>query len=324
MRSLVFLVPALVVLHGQDALVFDHVDYNFGRITTDRKVTHHFKATNKSRFPLQIKQVLPSCGCTSTVAGQWFLKPGESTDLEVAFDPRGFRGVVHKSVQVKAELSSNPPVPVSQLLTFQADIVRDVMPSTNTLFFQAVPRNTPRKATLTLASGNGQPVKVTRLEIPGAPYLSASTHANGNDAVVEVVFNGTQVPAGRNAGVETMTAQLTSPGTPYVRTRIQWDLKSRISTSPERVAWVDAAGKELSTKLVLTDLEGHAFRVTNASSTSSRIRVEGVGAAAAPKQELRVVLAPSGKAGVVNEWITLFTDEPEQPEMKIRVSAVLR
>lgn len=324
MRSLALLVPALLSLHGQDPLAFDKTHHDFGRISGDRRVTYQFKVFNRGKAPVQIKQVLPSCGCTSTVSGQWYLKPGESTHLEIAFDPRGFRGTVHKSVQVIGEIAGNPPEGFSRTLTFQAEVIREIVPSTTTLFFNEVPRTGFRKTSLTLASGNGQTVKVTRVDIPGAPYLSASVRQTGQDAVVEVGFNGRAVPQGKSDGVDTLTIQTTNPKVPYVRASVQWDLKAKIHASPERIAWVDNAGRELRSNLILTHADGKAFRVTNAHSTSSLLRVEGLGGAAAAKHELKVVLGARGRSGILNEWITFQTDEPDQPELKLRVSAVLR
>jgi len=324
MRAMVLLVPAVLSLQGQDAITFDKSHYDFGKISAERKASHRFKVFNRGQVPVQIKQVIPSCGCTSSVAGQWYIKPGESTELEIAFDPKGFRGVVHKSVQVVAEIATNPVSPVSYTLTFQAEVIRDIVPSTSTLFFTEVPRTGARKATLTLGSGNGQAVKVKRVEVPGAPYITTSVRANGLDAVIEVNFDARQVPPGKTNGVETMTAQVENPQTPYVRTNIQWDLKARIHATPERVAWVESAGKELGTSLVLTHADGKPFRVLSAQCTSSLLRVEGLGAAAAAKQELKVVLGAHNRAGTFNEWVTLHTDEPDQPELKLRVSAVLR
>ena len=80
-------------------------------------------------------------------------------------------------------------------------MVREIVPSTSTLFFNEVPRTGSRKATLTLASGNGQAVKVTRVDVPGAPFLATSIRQNGLDAVIDVAFDGKAVPLGRTNGV---------------------------------------------------------------------------------------------------------------------------
>ncbi|MBP1627721.1 MAG: hypothetical protein H6Q00_2196 [Holophagaceae bacterium] len=325
MRALVLLVPALVSLHGQDGVSFEKLHHDFGKISADRRASYRFKVFNRGKVPVQIKQVVPSCGCTSTVAGQWYIKPGESTELEIAFDPKGFRGVVHKSVQVIGEVLGTETMPFNQTLTFQAEVIRDIVPSTSTLFFNEVPRTGTRKSTFTLASGNGQAVKVKRVEIPGAPFLSANVRPNGLDAVIEVNFEGKAVPPGKTSGVETLTAQIeNNPQNPYVRTSIQWDLKARIHAAPERVAWVDTAGKELRANLVLTHADAKPFRVLSAQCTSPLLRVEGLGAPAAAKHELKVVLGADNRGGVLNEWITFQTDDPDQPELKLRVSAVLR
>ena len=325
MRILAFLLlPALFALQAQDTMLFQAPHHDFGRITHERLATHRFKAHNQTKFPVQIKQVLPSCGCTSTVAGQWYLKPDESTELEVSFDPKGFIGAVHKSVHVIGEIASDPPTPFSQVLSFEAQVQRGVMPSTSTLFFQGMSRTATRKATLILASGDNQPVKVTRMEIPGAPYLSTSMRQDGMSVEVTVTFDGKRVPIGHNNGVNTLAIQTTHPQTPYVYTNIQWDLRARINTTPERLAWVDNAGKELSAKLTLNHADNRPFRVLKGTCTSPHIKVEGLNDTAAVAHELRVVLAPSARSGVMNEWLTLETDDPEQPELKLRVTAVLR
>jgi len=324
MRSLVLLVPAILSLQGQDTIAFDKTHHDFGKISADRKVSHRFKVFNRGQAPLQIKQVVPSCGCTSSVSGQWYLKPGESTDLEIAFDPKGFRGSIHKSVQVTGEVVTTPPTPFTQTLTFQAEVIREIIPSTTTLFFQDVPRTGSKKVQLILASGDGQAVRVTKVEVPGAPFLSTSVHQNGLDAVVDVTFEGKTVPPGKTSGVETLTAQTSNPRVPYVRTSIQWELKARIHASPERIAWVETAGKELRANLTLTQADGKPFRVLGAECTSPLLRVEGAGGAGAPKHELKVVLGANNRGGTLNEWITLKTDDADQPEVKLRVSAVLR
>ena len=78
----------------------------------------------------------------------------------------------------------------------------------------------------------------------------------------------------------------------------QWDLKARIQATPERVAWVESAGKELRANLVLSHADGKPFRVLNAQCTSPLLKVEGMGGASAAKQELRVILGSKNRGGV--------------------------
>ena len=102
--TFLLLACAAATLMAQAPVIsFDKTHYDFGRITPDRKVAAKYRVTNTGNAYLSITQVRPSCGCTSTVLGKRSLAPGESTEVEANFDPHGFRGKVHKSIQVVSD-----------------------------------------------------------------------------------------------------------------------------------------------------------------------------------------------------------------------------
>ena len=106
--------------------------------------------------------------------------------------------------------------------------------------------------------------------------------------------------------------------------QIQWQLRSSIRSSPASVAWVESAGKELRKPLTLKQVDGKPFRVLSAKATNPLIRVEGLGQAAAKEQALVVVLGKEARPGRYSERLTLTLDDPDQPELELRVSAALR
>ena len=299
---------------------FNKLHHDFGRISADRKVSYRFKALNKGTAPLQIKQVVPSCGCTYTLVGQWYLKPGESTEIEATFTPAGMRGAVRKTMQVV----SDDPVNPATTLSFEAEVIQEIMPSTTALFFDEVPRNTPRKATLRLASGNGQPVQVLDAKAPGAPYLSATFRSEGQDVVVEVTLDGRKIRPGRQSGVDILTIRTPNERTSTIPISIQWALRPSVRATPARLAWAEIAGTALSTKLTLTHADGRPFRILAAKASNPLIRVEGVGKSAAIQHELTIILDAQAKPGSYNEHILFTLDDPDEPELEIRASAVLR
>jgi hypothetical protein len=301
-------------------LSFTKAHHDFGKISVDRKVSYRFKATNTGGAPLQIKQVVPSCGCTYTLVGQWYLKPGESTEIEATFNPAGMRGMVRKSMQIL----SDDPVNSTITLSFEAEVIQEIMPSTTALFFDEVLRNTPQKATVRLESGNGQPVQVLDAKAPGAPYLSATFRSEGQDVVVEVLLDGRKVPSKHFSGVDVLGIRTNSERMPIIYINVQWALRPSVTAMPARLAWVEAAGKELRATLILKHADGKPFRVLSSQPTHPSIRVEGSGKAAAAQQELIVTLSAQAKAGSYNERVVLTLDDPDQPELEIRVSAVLR
>jgi hypothetical protein len=321
--SALLLAPALVVqAPAQDPVLhFEKTHHDFGRITADKKVNAKYKVSNTGKGMLNITHINPSCGCTSTMLGKWSLGPGESSELEANFDPKGNRGLVRKSIQVTSNDPKNPVV----TLTMEADVVQEIMPSTTAVFFTEVPRSTPRKAVVRLASGNGKPVQVSEVKIPGAPYFTTTVRSEGLDSVLELTFDGRRVPAGQSRGVDAITIRTTSPTQPTLGLSAQWEIKSVVTAKPDRVTWVDAAGKEHRSPLTLSHAEGKPFIITGVKSSNPQlIRVEGLTKKSAPSHDLQVILSAAAKAGSLNERLTFTTDLTEQPEVEVRVAAILR
>jgi hypothetical protein len=320
--SALLLAPTLVAQAPvqEPSLRFDKTHHDFGKISADKRVSAKFKVSNPGKATLNITNINPSCGCTSTMLGKWSLAPGESSELEANFDPKGNRGVVRKSIQVTSNDPKNPVV----TLTMEAEVVQAIMASTTAVFFTDVPRSTPRKAIVRLASGNGQSVQVADVKIPGAPYFTSAVRPEGQDAVLELTFDGRQVPPGQLRGVDAITIWTNNPGQPTVNVTAQWELKSFVNAKPDRVTWVDSAGKEYRGPLTLSHAEGKVFTITGVKSSNPLIKVEGITKKSAASHDLQVVLSASAKAGSVNERLTFTTDIAEQPELEVRVAAILR
>jgi hypothetical protein len=321
LASLAFVIPVVCMAQAPAPVItFETTQHDFGKIGADRKVSYRFKVTNTGSAVLNITRINPSCGCTSTVLGKWSLAPNESTEVEAAFDPHGYHGPIHKSIQVVSDDPANPTV----TLTFEGEVIQDIMPSTNTVFFYDVQRTIPKKATIRLASGNGQPVQVKETKTPGAPYLSATVKPEGNDAILDIDLDARKISAGKQRGVDAMTVVTTSEKMPIITINVQWELKPSVVATPERVAWVDSPGKELRSPLSLKQAEGKAFRVKEYRSSNPLITVEGIGKPSAVQQDLQVILSAAAKPGTYNENVILFLDDPNEPELNLRVSAILR
>jgi hypothetical protein len=321
-------IPALLVLApvigvaSQPAphITFDAPHFDFGRIPGDAKVSHRFKVTNTGQAYLNITQLNPSCGCTSTVLGKWSLAPGESTEVEANFNPAGFRGPVRKSIQV---VSDDPATPRATL-TFEADVVLEIMPSTETVFFQDVVRSAPRKASVKLVAGGNRPVKLVDAKAPGAPYLATAVRQDGNDAWVDITLDGRRIPVGRQVGADAVVVRTNNVKVPTVTVTVQWEMRASLVADPLRVAWSEPAGQELRSSVMVKQVDGKSFRILSARTTNPVFSVEGVDKTAAPRHEIDVVLGAGAKPGLYTEKVILATDDPEQPELEVRVSASLR
>ena len=319
-RALPFLMPVLAFSQAPK-IAFDATHFDFGRISPDKKVSHLFKVTNAGNAILSITNVRPACGCTSTVTGQWSVKPGESTTVEATFDPKGQRGIVRKSIVVE----SNDPAAPTTTLTFDAEVVQPIQPNKDNVFLDKVDRRLSATDSIRFASTDGNAVQLTGAEAPGAPYLHLSTRSEGKDAVLDLKLVGAEIPKGQDTGIEVVTVHTANPQLPIFRVNVQWQVLPSIAVEPGAAAWTDAkAGEAHTMEITLRQAEGKAFRVTNASATSPLVAVEGVGQAAAATQKVKIVFSAKARPGRYSEKATITTDDPQQPTLEIPVYAVLK
>jgi hypothetical protein len=319
LRRLLLACAAATLMAQAPIISFDKVHHDFGRIPPDRKVSAKYRVANTGNAYLNITQVRPSCGCTYTMLGKWSLAPGESTEIEATFDPRGVKGLVRKSIEVVCDDPKTPAI----TLSLEAEVVQEIMPSVESVYFHQAQKSFTTRSQIRYSSGNGEPVQIVDVKAPGAPFLTFAYRPEGKDLVLEVAFDGHKVPAGQLRGVETATVRFTNPRVSQLPLNIQWDLKPSIQPSPVELVFQDTVGKELRQRLTLKQVDGRPFRVTGVRPSLQGMRVEGLDQKAA-HVELTVILPANLQAGHYSEILALSTDDPDQPGLTIRVVALLK
>ncbi len=82
--------------------------WNFGKVKKDETLKHTFSLANDSNATLNIKNVQTSCGCTAVEIKNKVLLPGETTELEVKVEVKGYAGEVKQYVFVYTDNLDNP------------------------------------------------------------------------------------------------------------------------------------------------------------------------------------------------------------------------
>ncbi len=92
--------------------------FDFGTIYQGEIVSHAFKFKNSGNGVLIIKDVIPSCGCTTMKLSSKILKPNEEGYVEVVFNSKGWYGSQYKSVTLR----TNSPI-WEKSVTIKANVV---------------------------------------------------------------------------------------------------------------------------------------------------------------------------------------------------------
>ncbi len=94
--------------------------WDFGKAKQGEVLAHTFAFKNESSKILNIKNVTTTCGCTTSAVKKNSLKPGESTNIEVKFNSKGYAGAVKKFIYVNTDNLDNPVI----RLIIKAEIVK--------------------------------------------------------------------------------------------------------------------------------------------------------------------------------------------------------
>lgn len=321
LAALALFVPALCLAQTQEVprMALDSLHHDFGRLAPDTQAAHRFTITNAGNAPLVIGPVNPSCGCTSTVVGRQTLAPGESTELEVTFNTAGLKGVARRTVEVR----SNDPIEASQTLSIEAEVLGDVLPSTETVLLQDLVPRDRRKVSVKLASATSQAIVVTGVDLSPAPWLGVATREAGKDLYVDFDLLARRLPPGKLYGTDTAALHLNNPRPSVVNLSVRWEVRAPVRATPERVAWAEPAGQELLQPVRLESRAHKPFRILSARTSSPLLQVRDLSPRAAASQTVQLLLSAAALPGVYDERAFLTLDTPGHPEFEIRVAASL-
>ena len=117
--SMVVLVGAFLIFYNiqskssmSTTISVSEEEWDFGKIKEDERPVHIFTIKNTGKEELIISRARASCGCTATMLSSDNIKPGQSTELQVTFNPTGFNGIVKKDVYIE---SNDPQLPKTKV-----------------------------------------------------------------------------------------------------------------------------------------------------------------------------------------------------------------
>ena len=104
-----FVITSLIILSftlsglSQELELLTPQVMDMGIVTQDSVVHSVIQFRNSGELPLKIKRVQTSCGCTAAELNQLDYQPGESGEIEIQFNTKGFSGVVRKYITISLE-----------------------------------------------------------------------------------------------------------------------------------------------------------------------------------------------------------------------------
>jgi len=114
-----FLLPINFIFAGKGPRIeFKEENCHFRKAKQGDVLTHTFVFKNVGDETLEIKKVRTTCGCTAALVSDREVAPGETGEVKVTFNTKGYRGNLSKYIFVE----SNDPTEPNKRLTVSANI----------------------------------------------------------------------------------------------------------------------------------------------------------------------------------------------------------
>jgi hypothetical protein len=175
-----------------------------------------------------------------------------------------------------------------------------------------------------LRTGTDQAIHLNDVDLSEAPWLGVATREDGKDLWVDFDLLASRLPSSKLFGDDTVSLHVYNPRASVVNLSVHWELRAPIIAKPERVAWFEPAGQDLSTAVQLKSRDHKPFRILSARTTNPLLQVLGISPKAAATQGVQLRLSPAAQPGTYDEKVILVLDTPGHPEFEIRVAVSLR
>lgn len=163
------LLPGFLLL-SKSAIKFKSAAVDFGEVDSGKVVEVKFEFENSGDTLLKIKNVVPSCGCTTSTLEKKEYKPGEKGIIPAKFNTTGYSGKVIKSINVLTDDPGNADV----LLRITGNVLLREYPQAevkpDAISFGKVKIGKSQSRNLTLVNSGNLDLKI--IEISSAPEIN--------------------------------------------------------------------------------------------------------------------------------------------------------
>jgi hypothetical protein len=101
---------------------FSEVLYDFGKVDSGELVKHSYFFTNTGNQALEVSEVRPGCGCTTTGAWDKHVEPGKTGTIPIQFNSFNYDGQVQKTVTV----TCNDPDRTNVILQLKGNVWKPI------------------------------------------------------------------------------------------------------------------------------------------------------------------------------------------------------
>jgi len=298
--------------------LFDETSKDFGSVPRGPLLTHHFRVVNRTKQPVNISSVRPSCGCVTVTAMKTRLEPNEETTIYATMDTTRFTGPKQVTIFVQFDSPQFDEV----RLYVQANGRSDFVVSPDALALGQVKRGVEGSASVTVTFYGQNGVKILKA-LGESNYVQAS-FAEEKRTEYEVAYKLTakvrsDTPVGKWYTDVWLTTNMTS--LTKVRVPLTVEVESPLTVSPALLALGTVkAGEQVERRVIVRGVK--PFKITEVQGVNGELQVKPSSEDAKEVHVLTIRLQPT-KAGLLDKTLRVVTDLKEDNEIDFKLNVAV-
>ncbi len=297
----------------QPKFVVPEPTFNFGDLDANTVVNHDFILRNEGKGVLEIKDVKPGCGCTTTTLESKTLQPGQEEKLNASLNLKGRQGKLTKTVMV----TTNDPANASVILTLTGSAIAPIAIDPETISIPTVEDDNPRSATLKVVARKEDAVfNIKEVKIDDMDFMETEvkTVTPGKEYSIEIRSKG-PLPVGVHSGRVIITTDY--PDRTIIFSSVNVQVVGPMLVMPAKITLgsSDKPGETASQQISVEPGRMKEFNLTGAVAP-----VEGMKADIRKMSDNHYVVALSDMpldGSLDGKELILKTDSAASPEMRV-------
>jgi hypothetical protein len=306
---------------------FESLEKNFGQVPDTESLKYGFKFKNTGTDTLNVYEIKPSCGCTTTTLSRTSFAPGEGDVIDIVWEPKG-HGKQRKNIQVR---TNSKRAPILQL-NIQAEIEPFLQVTPNRADFGLVQRQSAPELFLEVTCQDPEMELLEARSTTTDLQVTIVEPAQNGRAKLRVVLSESRASTGVRRFFPKLVlkarARLEGADLPIEHEHevpVLATLYDQLAPEPAifpvgRIT----PGRSVTKQLVVSRPSGEPFEISQASlknfqpTEGTTVRYEKLGA----NYRVTLTCKPGAYEGPIRGQVALTTNLPEEPTLLLDVYGV--
>jgi hypothetical protein len=298
---------------------FDTPTYDFGKAKTGKDIEHDFWFHNTGNGPLEILQVKPSCGCTTTSQYDKVVQPGKSGKIPIKVATGHATGPITKSITI----TTNIPGPSATVaLQVKGELWQAIQATPNNAAFgnisAAQTKEGPLVRKLTIANNTESPVKLGEAKSNNAGFKGELKELEpGKKWELTVTLSPTQ-PTGVLSGMIELETGITD--LPKVQIACSAYLVADVDVVPNKMMLPAARTVSMQRDFYVRNNGAKPLKISDVASSNPQMKATLQETQPGMSYRITMEVPPEYKVPKDGDKITFKTDHVNYPTITIPIT----